>query len=162
VTAPITLRPARAADIEAIATLWYRAWLDAHEPLVPAAALELRHFASFRVRVPERVAGTTVATAESLVVGFVTVRGDHVEQLYLAAPMRGSGVARALLTYAETVIAARFDRAWLTVASGNTRARHFYARQGWRDVGGVDFPLPAGDSVVIVPARRYEKWLMPP
>jgi ribosomal protein S18 acetylase RimI-like enzyme len=159
VSDPVVLRPARDADIEAIATLWHRAWFDAHEPLVPAAALSLRPFASFRTRVPERVVETTVATDESLLVGFVTVRGDHVEQLYLAAPARGTGVARALLTHAETRIAARFDRAWLTVASGNTRARHFYARQGWRDAGGLDFPLPAGDSVVIVPARRYEKWL---
>lgn len=159
---PSPLRPALAEDIEAIAALWHRAWFDAHEPLVPKAALGHRNFENFRARVPERIPDTTVALAVSSVVGFVTVKGDHVEQLYVTEAMRGTGVARALLGRAESRIAARFDRAWLSVAAGNMRARRFYARRGWRDAGGVDFPLPAGESVVIVRARRYEKWLTPP
>ncbi len=157
--AALLLRPARDADIQAIARLWHQAWLDAHAALVPAAAVEQRPLASFQKRVPERVAETTLATTGDQLVGFVTVRGDNVEQLYVAESARGTGVGQALLALAEAQLAPRFDRAWLTVASGNTRARRFYARHGWRDSGGVDFPLPTADGCVIVRARRYEKWL---
>lgn len=153
------LRVALLADIDAIAALWHRAWHDAHAELVPAQALEQRRLADFRKRVPERQPDTTVAVLAAGIVGFVTAREDNVEQLYVAEPARGTGVACALLTHAEQRIAARFDRAWLSVAAGNTRARHFYTRQGWRDVGGVDYPLPAADGSGVVAARRYEKWL---
>ena len=161
VASSVALRPARDADTEAIAALWHQAWLDAHAALVPAAAVAQRPLSSFQKRVPERLAETTLATTGARLVGFVTVRGDNVEQLYVAEAARGSGVGQALLAHAESQVALRFDRAWLTVASGNTRARRFYARHGWRDVGGVDFPLPTADGSVVVRARRYEKWLTP-
>jgi ribosomal protein S18 acetylase RimI-like enzyme len=66
-------------------------------------------------------------------------------------------VAAALLAEGERRIAARFDRAWLAVAVGNTRARRFYARQGWRDAGEIAYGAEIADGTMTVPSRRYEK-----
>jgi GNAT superfamily N-acetyltransferase len=74
---------------------------------------------------------TTVATIGPVVVGFVALHDDEVEQLYVDAAARGTGVAAALLAHGESVIGATHDRAWLAVVPGNARARRFYELAGW-------------------------------
>ena len=67
------------------------------------------------------------------------IRGDEVEQLYVDAAARGSGVAGALLEHAEHEIAAGHPVAWLAVAEGDARGRRFYARSGWSNAGAFDY-----------------------
>jgi GNAT superfamily N-acetyltransferase len=159
---PAVLRPATDADIDPICTIWRRGWRDGHLGHVPAALLPHRRLGDFRALVPARLDRTTVATTELGVVGFVTWHDDEIEQLYVDAPARGTGLAATLLAHGETVIGERFDRAWLAVVAGNIRARRFYERSGWSDAGAFDNPAPtAGDATIPVPALRYEKRLTP-
>jgi GNAT superfamily N-acetyltransferase len=151
------LRAARPDDVEAIATVWHAGWFDGHLGHVPEALVEHRRLADFRERVPPRVPQTTVAVIGSRVVGFVTMHDDEVEQVYVAAEARGGDTAGALLRHAEETIARRFDLAWLAVATGNARARRFYARCGWRDAGALDYPAEIPGGTLLVPCRRYEK-----
>lgn len=153
----LTLRAASADDVEAIATIWYRGWLDGHLGHVPPDLVRHRRLIDFRRRVPDRLEMTTVATIDSRVVGFVTVRNDEIEQLYVAEAARGTGVAAALLRDGEARIAARFDLAWLAVVDGNARARRFYARNGWSDSGAFDYAAETASGTFPVPSRRYEK-----
>ena len=111
----------------------------------------------FRERVPPRIPKTTVATIAAGIIGFVTVHDDEVEQLYVAESARGGGAAGALLRHGEQVIAASFDVAWLAVATGNARARRFYARSGWSDAGAFDYAAEISGGTVLVPCHRYEK-----
>lgn len=85
------------------------------------------------------------------------VRDDEIEQIYVAESARGSGVAAALLRHAEAVIGDRFDVAWLAVVAGNTRARRFYARNGWRDAGLIEHEAPIEGGSIPLAAHRYEK-----
>lgn len=153
------LRPATNHDVEAIAEVWHRGWLDGHVGHVPEAIHQHRRLVDFRQRVPPRLAETTVATIDSRVAGFVTVREDEVEQIYVAQEARGGATAKALLGHAEQAISARFGVAWLAVATGNARARRFYARQGWTDAGALDYAAETMDGTMLVPCRRYEKRL---
>jgi GNAT superfamily N-acetyltransferase len=153
----LTLRAASPDDVEAVAGVWHRGWLDGHLGHVPAALLPHRRLVDFRARVPRRLEMTTVATIDSRVVGFVTVHDDEIEQLYVAESARGTGVAAALLRQGEETIAARFDLAWLAVVAGNTRARRFYARHGWHDSGAIDYAAETPTGSVLVPSRRYDK-----
>lgn len=156
------LRQATTRDCEDLATIWHRGWRDGHLGNVPATVPPHRRLADFRRRVPAQLAYTTVATISSRVVGFVTVREDEVEQLYVTATARGTGAAAALLSHGEGVIAAGHRRAWLAVVSGNARARRFYERRGWADEGPFDYAAATADgSTVCVPSRRYEKRLSP-
>jgi len=149
------LRPATDADAAQVATIWHDGWRDGHLGNVPDALLAARTTESFATRAGERVGDTTVAEIGGAVAGFVMVVDDEVEQVYVAAGHRGSGVAGALLAEAERQVkAGGHDRAWLAVVAGNARARRFYERSGWTDDGPFDY-IAAGD--ITVPSHRYVK-----
>jgi ribosomal protein S18 acetylase RimI-like enzyme len=150
------LRAAVAEDVETVARLWRAGWLDAHDGHVPADLHCDRQLDDLRRRIRGMLAATTVAV-DGDVVGFVTVHGDEVEQVYVAGAARGRGVADALLRHAEHRIGARHHAAWLAVVAGNTRARRFYERHGWVDGGRFDHLAPTEDGGVVVPCLRYEK-----
>ena len=72
----------------------------------------------------------------------VTPRGPAMElrQFYLTARAQGSGVAQTLIARVVDCARARgADELFLSVYTDNHRARRFYARQGFVDVGRYDF-----------------------
>ncbi|MET0579408.1 MAG: GNAT family N-acetyltransferase [Ilumatobacteraceae bacterium] len=155
--ATVRLRPAVPDDVGPLAALWHAGWLDGHTGHVPDALHEHRRPADFLARVPARLDATTVAVDGSAIVGFVTVVGDEVEQLYVASTSRGGGVATALLDHGESFVATHHEVAWLAVVAGNERARRFYARQGWRDDGLFDHRADIAGGTMTIPAHRYDK-----
>lgn len=153
-----SLRPGTADDAAAVADLWHRGWHDAHAGHVPEGLTAARTLAAFRERAPLRVSDTTVAVVDGEVAGFVMVVGDEVEQVYVGARHRGSGLAATLLDEAERQVAAvGHDVAWLAVVEGNARARRFYERRGWADEGPLPYEVTAGGSTYVSPCRRYVK-----
>ncbi len=156
--AEVQLRPAVEADVEAITAIWVPGWRDAHEGRVPDELLTHRSPEQLGARVPSMIADATVATVGGAVAGFVVVRGDEVEQMYVGERFRGSGCADELLSGAESLVARRFDRGWLAVVAGNDRAIAFYERRGWSDHGPFDHITWTPDGgTIAVPCRRYEK-----
>ena len=155
---PFVLRPARASDAASVAEVWHDSWRDGHLGHVPAELVTIRTRESFGPRAADRIADTVVATDGGAIVGFVTVAGDEVEQVFVAAGHRGTGVAAALLEAGERRVAANgYGRAWLAVATGNARARRFYEREGWSDEGPFDYAAETKDGTIAVPCHRYVK-----
>jgi GNAT superfamily N-acetyltransferase len=156
--ATAVLRPATGEDAEDITRIWHRGWPDGHLGHVPDALLRQRQrLDDFRGLVLDRIDTTTVATVGPQVGGFVTVHDDEIEQIYVDAAARGTGVAATLLAHGEATIGRRFDRAGLAVVAGNARARRFYERLGWSDAGRVDYVARTTEGATIpVPAHRYE------
>lgn len=108
-------------------------------------------------RARERIGSMWVAEASGQVVGFVVVKDDEVEQLFVDRAARGSGVAATLLRTGESVIRdAGHRRAWLAVVAGNQRARSFYSREGWRDSGPFTYLAETAAGPFPVPSYRYE------
>ncbi len=154
----LSLRPATVEDAEAIATIWCNGWRDGHLGHVPEALVAARTPESFRSRATQRIANTVVAVAGDEVLGFVMVVDDEVEQVYVSADHRGTGVAELLLAEAERLVAiAGHRRAWLAVVAGNARARRFYERCGWADEGPFDYAAAVSDGTIAVPCHRYVK-----
>jgi ribosomal protein S18 acetylase RimI-like enzyme len=154
-------RPAESADVDAITEVWYAGWREAHLGHLPEALLAHRSPQQFRDRLPDILATTTVATIGGQVAGLVVTTSDEIEQLYVAAQHRGTGTATALLRHGESMIARDFPTAFLAVVAGNTRARHFYEREGWQDTGPFDYHAWTSDGdPVAVPCHRYEKDLL--
>jgi GNAT superfamily N-acetyltransferase len=144
------------SDAPSVAGIWHRGWQDGHLGHVPDELVAIRTAESFRIRAAERVGETTVAVVDGEVAGFIMVAGDEVEQVYVDAKHRGSGVAAALLAEAARQVKAEgHPRAWLAVATGNARARRFYERQGWSDEGPFDYPARTETGTIAVPCHRY-------
>jgi ribosomal protein S18 acetylase RimI-like enzyme len=157
-TEHVALRHARPQDAAAIAEIWHLGWRDGHLGNVPAELLAARDEESFRTRAPQRVDDTTLAVVDGEIAGFVMVVDDEVEQVYVAARHRGTGVSDTLLDEAERrVAAAGHGEAWLAVVPGNARARRFYERRGWTDHGLFDHRAPSDGGTIAVPAHRYVK-----
>jgi ribosomal protein S18 acetylase RimI-like enzyme len=156
----VTLRQATANDAPRIAEIWHLGWRDGHLGFVPDDLVAARQQDSFRTRAAQRASDTTVAVIDEEVAGFVMVVGDEVEQVYVAARHRGTGVADTLMTEAERRIArAGYATAWLAVVAGNARARRFYERRGWSDAGPFTYAAAGEDGPISVPSRRYVKHL---
>ena len=150
------VRAAQAGDLEAVAAIWFAGWHDGHDGHTPQELTRVRTEASFRDRAAARLGDTTLAEVDGAVAGFVVVRGDEVEQVYVAAEHRGTGLARRLLRAAAGIVAeGGHRRAWLAVASGNARARRFYERAGWTDEGAFDYAAEGPDGSIAVPCHRY-------
>lgn len=153
-----TLRPAVPIDAVQIADIWYEGWRDGHLGFVPDELRDIRTEKSFHRRALQRVGDTTVAAIRGQVAGFIMVVGNEVEQVYVARPYRGTGVADALLDEAERQITdGGRSFSWLAVVAGNTRARRFYERRGWSDAGPFDYLAEIDQGFISVPARRFVK-----
>lgn len=156
--AAVRIRPATAADAPSVGAIWRDGWRDGHLGHVPEELVAIRTPESFDLRAAQRVADTTVAEVDGAVAGFVMVVADEVEQVYVAADRRGTGVAGALLSEGLRQVGDHgHARAWLAVASGNTRARRFYERQGWTDEGAFDYPARSSGGPIAVPCHRYAR-----
>lgn len=155
-TTPL-LRAATPADLPGIVRVWSAGWAEAHGGRVPRALELARTPESWEPPARERLSGTWVADVDGEVAGLVVVDGDEVDQLYVDAAHRGSGVAAALLSAGERLVReAGHDRAWLAVLSSNDRARRFYARQGWADEGAFEHRADGGDGRTVgVECHRY-------
>ena len=161
------LRAGRPADASTIATIWHDGWRDGHLGHVPDELLPERTPETFLARTRRRLEAAADATtvvldlgspAQPEVAGFVMIVDDELEQIYVDARHRGSGLADVLIGEAERLIAgAGHDHAWLAVVAGNLRARSFYAKRGWRDDGAFVYRATVSDGLVDVPSHRYVK-----
>lgn len=159
------LRAARREELDALARLWHDAWQDAHAEILPEALRSIRTLDNFRGRLRPHLAQLRVAEHEGEAVGFCLVRGDELDQLFVSARARGTGVAAALLADGEARLrASGVDKAWLACAIDNHRAARFYEKAGWRNVGvaTIGLPVPADaapDGVFELEVWRFEKAL---
>ena len=154
---PRVVRRATSNDVGAVARIWHTGWGDGHIGHVPPELIAHRNLEQFASRASDRVACTWVVESRGKIIGFVVVKDDEVEQIYVDRTARGSGAAATLLHKAEAEIrSAGHRRAWLAVVAGNQRARSFYSRLGWRDAGPMSYLAETEVGPFAVPSHRYE------
>lgn len=127
----IVVRAATGRDHKAIVRLWHQGWHDAHSHLVPGEILAFRMPMHFELWLKEAKDQFYIATGRGLL-GFVSVRDAEIVKLYVGENARGTGVARALLSFGEQILLKDgIKEAELFCMAGNTRAQRFYEREGW-------------------------------
>ncbi|MDW9358538.1 GNAT family N-acetyltransferase [Sinorhizobium meliloti] len=157
------IRPAVFGDKEAIAHLWHQGWHDAHAELVPPEVLPYRTQSHFPIWLKEAPDTFYVARSGENLLGFVSLQGIEVVKLYVAVGSRGTGVASALLSFAERTLRENgVLEAVLLCTAGNARAERFYRRQGWSLFDTFDDALWAPTGInhkFVVSTHRYRKKL---
>lgn len=154
----IKIRSVEEHEIDHLARLWYEGWQDAHAENVPAELRRLRSLGSFKHRLQAALRDTRVVGPLGMPLGFCITKGNEIYQIYVSAEARGSGVAAALMTDAETRLAkGGFDIAWLACAIGNDRAARFYEKSGWRRVGVIAYQAETSAGIFLLEVWRYEK-----
>lgn len=142
-----TFRPFRSDDRTAVVRLWHDAWHDGHGSVLPSHIVAERSVESFDLRLGPLEAGCIVADIDGRILGFAVIEGDEIDQLYVAAEARGTGLANALLAAVEKELVRRGIRdAAIQCSAGNSRAHHFYARAGWHDSGVREAPIWTPDD----------------
>ena len=154
------IRHAEPSELHQIAKIWYDCWQDAHAAILPRELKDDRTLESFRQRLPGLLDDTRVIGPAGQPLGFCTLKGDELYQLYVSAEARGTGAARLLMDDAEQRLATRgVQTAWLACAIGNDRAARFYEKCGWRRVGVVNNPVQLASGPLDLDVWRYEKSL---
>ena len=156
------VRDAEDTEVDRLARVWYDGWHESHAAIVPAELTRLRTLESFRHRLQEDLLNVRVVGPPGDPVGFCTVRGAELYQLFVSARSRGSGVAAALIADAEARLAGSgVETAWLACAIGNERAARFYEKCGWHLVGTMANRLDTSSGQFPLDVWRYEKSLRP-
>jgi ribosomal protein S18 acetylase RimI-like enzyme len=146
----LTIRPATADDVEALAALAARVFAGTYGAAIPPPLLRAYLREAFAPDLFTAFLGgpapLLVACAGPELAGYARmddappppcVPGPATElaQLYVDARFRGAGVGPALLAAA---LAACPGRVWLCAWERNARALRFYARHGFAQAGRID------------------------
>lgn len=147
-------------DLEPLADLWHSGWRDGHLAIVPEALARLRARDNFRDRLLARWNALRVAGPEGAPLGFHLILEDELNQFYLAAEARGTGLASAMMEDAEGCFrAAGVLRAWLACSIGNVRAARFYEKAGWVRTGVETIACETSEGPFPLDVWRYEREL---
>ena len=153
----MNVRNAEESEIDQLARIWYDAWRDAHEQIVPAELTKLRTLESLRDRLQAALPNVRVIGKSGEPVGFCMVKDSELYQLFVSREARGSGAAAILVADAEARLSDRgVETAWLACAIGNERAARFYEKCGWRRVGNVVDRLETSNGEFLLEVWRYE------
>jgi len=156
----MTARSADPSETGALARLWYDGWQDAHATILPPALARARTRESFAERMAAALADVRVIGPQGTPLGFAMLKGDELNQFYVASEARGAGVAAALMADVEAQLSARgVEAAWLACAIGNARAARFYEKCGWHLAKTVVNRLDTVDGPFDLEIWRYEKHL---
>jgi GNAT superfamily N-acetyltransferase len=156
----VKVRSADERDLDQLAQVWFDGWHESHAQIVPPELTRLRTVDSFRDRLRAALPDVRVVDTSGVPVGFSVVKGDELYQLFVSAPVRGSGVAAALIADAELrLLANGVETAWLACAIGNERAARFYQKAGWHRVGTMLNQAETSEGTFPLEVWRYEKRL---
>lgn len=157
------IRPVHDDELDALASLWFEGWRDAHAALVPEELVRRRTLETFRARIEAGRDTVRLAVADAAPqtpLGFTMLKGDEMNQLFVAPAARGTGLAAQLIAEAEArLLASGVATAWLACLIGNDRAARFYEKQGWRRAGAFMSQLDTPQGVYPLEVWRYEKRL---
>lgn len=143
-----TVRAMEPRDRDAIVEL-----LTTSEPWITLGFTRADWLAAFDPVLTDREAYVADVSGEAA--GIAVVRpsymlGDYLNLLAVAAGERGRGLGRLLVEHVEQVAFARAKNLFICVSDFNTRARGFYARMGYEEVGVLRDLIVAGRSEILL------------
>jgi len=147
-----TLRPYTAADEAAAIELWRQSWQEAYPAIDFAARVDWWRERWRSELVPRATFG--VAEAAGALAGVVTVNTTtgYLDQIVVAPPHWGAGIAEMLLDEAKRLSPALLA---LHVNQDNARAVRFYRKHGFA-IAGEDVNARSGAPVYLMKWSKGE------
>ncbi|MFZ6746877.1 GNAT family N-acetyltransferase [Undibacterium sp. JH2W] len=158
---PVIIRKAETADVSALTVLILQVWLDTYVKQGVGQTIAdyvLSELTTARTAAYLSQSHTHILLAETNghLIGYcqtshgkrhAQVTAEHqaeLDHLYIHPAFFGRGIARQLLTEAEAHLRELgVQQVWLTTWVGNDRARLFYPRVGYADIGETIFRMKA-------------------
>ena len=154
----MTVRNAESTEIDRLAQLWYDGLAGCSREDSASGAGSASHCGEFSRQARRRPAERARRRPVWRPSGFCIVKGAELDQLFVAARARGSGVAVALMGDAEARLSkGGVETAWLACAIGNDRAARFYEKNGWHRVGNMINLAETSRGAFPLEVWRYEK-----
>jgi ribosomal protein S18 acetylase RimI-like enzyme len=154
-----------AAHLYPLASCELRTLQDPHEASVLSDLLArmdpwrtLRYTASALRRYllcPDATLYRYAVVSQDTTIGVVCIRypwlrGAYLELIGLDAAYQGRGVGCEILCWLEEQAQREACNVWILVSAFNTRARTFYTRQGFTEIGPLkDFVRPGYDEILL-------------
>jgi len=174
-TEPVTeIRRGTPGDAAALGAFAARAFIESYGPLNAPADVELhvaRTYGAEQQAAELRNPGLDclLAVEDGAIVGYALLAAGsahpaidvpapcEVRRFYVDGHRHGRGVAAALMAAAvATARAAGCSAIWLTTWEHSLRARAFYAKSGFEDVGTATFQLGSSPQTDRLLVRRLE------
>ena len=145
---PLTIRPARADEYDAVADVWMRGWLSVGIETPNDWLLK-----ALSERIPKEVENgwsLYVADDAGRVAAMLAfrLRDGHLDQLFIAPEYQSKGLGKRLLNFTREHLP---DEIWLRCVRENERAWRWYEREGF--VFEKEQVDPASGF-----AMRYYRW----
>ena len=136
------IRSLQKADINRVADIWLDTNLKAH------SFISAQYWESNYELVKEMMLQSEVYVYEDdkMIQGFVGLSNEYIEGIFVSAEMQSQGIGKILLNYVK----GRKNVLRLNVYQKNTRAIHFYQREGFEiQCEGLDEATGEKDYVMI-------------
>ena len=117
------IRKLQNVDINKVADIWLKTNLEAHD-FIPGQYWT-SNYEAVKKMLPQ--AEVYVYEENKIIQGFVGVRDEYIEGIFVSGKMQSHGIGKALLDYIKDKKA----RLQLNVYQKNVRAMSFYQREGF-------------------------------
>lgn len=143
------IRALQKADINSIIDIWLDTNLKAHD-FIPA-----KYWKSNYEMVKEMLPQAEVYVYENdqKILGFVGLSGEYIEGIFVSGEMQSQGIGKLLVNYIKD----RKAELRLNVYQKNTRAIHFYQREGF-EIQCEDFDDVTGEKEYVMIWKQNSKY----
>ena len=117
------IRRLQKVDINRVADIWLKTNLEAHDFI--SEQYWIGNYEAVKKMLPQ--AEVYVYEDNKIIQGFVGVRDEYIEGIFVSGKMQSHGIGKALLDYIKDKKA----RLQLNVYQKNVRAMSFYQREGF-------------------------------
>ena len=117
------IRELQNVDINKVADIWLKTNLETHDFI--SGQYWTSHYEAVKKMLPQ--AEVYVYEDNKIIQGFVGVRDEYIEGIFVSDKMQSHGIGKALLDYIKDKKA----RLQLNVYQKNVRAMSFYQREGF-------------------------------
>lgn len=142
-SAKIQIRPMLETEMEEVLQLWRKTCAATYHFLQTSHTEEEDH--AYFTTVIAAKNQIWVAELEGKIAGFLAIRENHLDRLYVAPKLQRIGIGRALLDHAKTLSPVGLT---LCTHQKNTAARQFYEVQGFVAVRFGISPAPENEPDV--------------